>query len=66
MSICITTTITFVVGVHYGSKSFLSSSVPDLHLHNFVVDVDGFESEINSDRDHIVFVELVISKTKQQ
>ena len=31
-----------------GMKSLLSSSVPELHSEGFIIDIDGFGDEINS------------------
>ena len=58
MDIC-----TFVVCVDNGPKPLLACSVPYLQLNDFVVDFEGFKSEIYADRDHVVLVELVIGET---
>ena len=55
---------TFVVGVGNGSESLLAGGVPDLQFDVFVIGVDGFEAEINTDGGHVVFVELVVGETE--
>ena len=44
----------------------MSCCVPDLHFDYFLVDVDGLESKINSDGDHIVFVEVVVCEPLEE
>lgn len=58
--------VTFVVSINNRSESLLSGSVPDLQLDDFIVDFDGLEPEINSNRNHVVFIELVIGKSEEQ
>jgi hypothetical protein len=38
----------------------LAGSVPDLQLHDFVVDGERLEAEVDSDGDHVVLVEVVV------
>jgi hypothetical protein len=56
---------TFVVGIDDGPEPFLAGSVPDLKFDNFVVDFHGFESEVNTDGDHVILIELVIGESQQ-
>ncbi len=56
---------TFVVGIDNGSKALLSCSVPDLHFDYFLIDVDRLEPKVDSDGDHVVFVEVVICKAQE-
>lgn len=57
---------TFVVGIDNGAEAFLPSCVPDLHFDNFLIDVDRFKSEVDSDGDHIVLVKIIISEAQQK
>lgn len=56
---------TFVVGVDDGSEPLLSCGVPNLQFYDFVINFHGLEPEVDSDGDHIVFVELIISKSQE-
>lgn len=58
--------VTFVIGVHYGAEPFLSGGVPYLQLDYLVIDVDGLESEVHPDRNHVVLVELIVCVAQQQ
>lgn len=64
--ICIILEGTFIVGVDNGAETLLSCSIPDLHFNNFLVDVDGLESEIHSDCYHVILVKIVISEPQQK
>ena len=55
-----------VVGVGYGAVAFLSSRVPNLQLDGVLVDLEGAEAEVNSDRGDVVVVEAVVSESDQQ
>lgn len=55
--------LTFVVGVDDGSESLLASSIPDLHFDYFLINIDWLESEIDTDGDHVVLVEVIICET---
>lgn len=58
--------ITFVVGISDGPESLLASSIPNLKLHSFVIWFYSFESKVDSDGGHVVFVELVVCESQQQ
>lgn len=49
-----------VIGTCDGSKSLLSSSIPDLKLDAFVIDGEGFEPEVDSDGGKIMLGELIL------
>lgn len=54
---------TFVVGVGDGSESFLACSIPYLQFDVFLIRGDCFESEIDADGCHVIFVKLVVGET---
>ncbi len=58
--------VTFVVRVGNGSESLLPGGIPDLQFDIFGVAVDSFESEIDADGGHVVFVELVIGEPEEK
>jgi hypothetical protein len=57
---------TFVVCVGDGSESLLTSCIPYLQFDVFAIRIDCFESEIDSNGGHIIFVELIVSKPQQE
>lgn len=57
---------TFIVSVGDGSEPLLTCSVPDLQFDILSIGIDCFESKIDSDSGHIVFIELVVSKPQQK
>jgi hypothetical protein len=57
---------TFVVGICDGSEPLLSCGVPDLKFNVFVVGGDSFESEVDADGGHVVFVELVVCESEEE
>lgn len=57
---------TFIVSVDDGPKALLASSIPDLQLHYAIVNIEGLESEINSDGNHVVFIEIVVGEPQEE
>lgn len=57
---------TFIICVSDGAETFLSCSIPDLQFDVFAITVDCLESKVDSDSGHVVLVELVVGKTKQE
>jgi hypothetical protein len=57
---------TFIVGIDDGPKSLLASSVPYLQLHDAIVDIERFESEVDSDGDHVIFIEVIVCEAKEE
>lgn len=49
-----------VISTCDGSESLLAGCVPDLELNAFIIDREGFEPKINSNRSQIVFWELIL------
>ena len=55
--------VTFIVCVNDGTESFLSCCIPDLHFDYFLIDVDGLESEVYSDCDHVILIKIIICES---
>ena len=54
-----------VVRTRYCSESLLPSSIPDLKLDIFAVDLNGFEPEINANGGEIVLGELILNEANE-
>jgi len=54
-----------IVCTGYGSKSLLTCGIPYLKFNVFVVHLDGFESEVNSDGGQVVLGELALDELDQ-
>jgi hypothetical protein len=44
----------------------LACSIPNLQFDIFVIAGNRFESKIDANSGHVVFIELIVSKSKQQ
>lgn len=47
-------------------EAFLTCSVPDLKFANFLVHIDSANLEVHSNRRHEIFLELIISESKEK
>ena len=55
-----------IVSLGYRSESFLASSIPYLHFHNFVVNLQCFNFEINTNSGKWVFIKYIVWKPQQE
>jgi hypothetical protein len=53
----------FVISTCYGSKSLLTSSVPNLQLYIVLINFHGFESEVNANSCKVTLLERVIRES---
>lgn len=58
--------ITFIICIDNSPKAFLPSSIPNLHLHNLLIDSNALKPKIHTNCDHVVLVELVVGESKQE
>ena len=58
--------LTLIVRIGDGPEPFLAGCVPDLQLDVLARAADCFESEVDTDGCHVIFVELVVSEPKQE
>lgn len=54
-----------IVGIGYGSESFLTSSIPDLTLDSFVADFESFNSKLDSNCRFWIHAETIIYKSRK-
>lgn len=55
-----------VVCARYCSKPLLPCGIPDLQLHNFSIDVNSLETEIDSYCSDVALGELIVSKPQKK